>query len=394
MDLLTQSIWHIISIVFNSRFEAGKLGMWLSSPRKSCSSADFSAPYAVYRYNHPEVFVYAHHFLDTNLGAINTCVLLFSSLTMAWGVRCAQLGQRKGLILCLWLTILCGFRLYGIKYMNIPINGMKDYCGEPVIIPVKKLLSMPSAMGRKVEIFPTSWTGQCTYFFCNLLLSDRPAWHSRAGGHWPASVVIDSCIPWWFSPENFTAVDFIGLYWILSIWSGFSCSHFFTSFTKSSCQAYDLPSAWSYLWAVLPIQHLCIRMKIPLTWGGWRTLSSWAGPYFTLADSSQGLGCVDGIDHPDRDGKLGWILAAWTSWLPWQSLWLRVLWLCFISCTWNTTAIYRLHIHVFTGVLLHSSWEWWSWIEIVSACRRDSPTGWYTGYRFSSVDSCSPAPVK
>ncbi len=46
--------------------------------------------YAVYRANHPEIFVYAHQFLDKNLGAINTCVLIFSSLTMAWGVRCAS----------------------------------------------------------------------------------------------------------------------------------------------------------------------------------------------------------------------------------------------------------------------------------------------------------------
>ena len=28
--------------------------------------------YAVYRTNHPEMFVYAHQFLDKNLGAINT----------------------------------------------------------------------------------------------------------------------------------------------------------------------------------------------------------------------------------------------------------------------------------------------------------------------------------
>ena len=38
----------------------------------------------------PEIFLYAHQFLDKNLGALNTCVLIFSSLTMAWGVRCAQ----------------------------------------------------------------------------------------------------------------------------------------------------------------------------------------------------------------------------------------------------------------------------------------------------------------
>ena len=43
--------------------------------------------YTVYRAMHPEVFVYAHYFLDTKLGALNTCVLLGSSLTAAWAVR-------------------------------------------------------------------------------------------------------------------------------------------------------------------------------------------------------------------------------------------------------------------------------------------------------------------
>ena len=64
------------------------------------------------------MFQYASHFLDTRWGAINTCVLLFSSLTMAWGVRCAQIGDRKCLIIMLWLTILCGFGFMAIKYVE------------------------------------------------------------------------------------------------------------------------------------------------------------------------------------------------------------------------------------------------------------------------------------
>ena len=74
--------------------------------------------YAVYRANNPEIFIYAHHFLDTKLGAINTIVLLFSSLTAAWSVRCAQLNQRKGLILTIVLTLVCAFGFLGIKYVE------------------------------------------------------------------------------------------------------------------------------------------------------------------------------------------------------------------------------------------------------------------------------------
>jgi cytochrome c oxidase subunit 3 len=71
--------------------------------------------YSVYRHNHPDVFEFAHKALDPILGGINTLVLITSSLTMAWGVRAAQLNQRKTLIICLILTILGGAGFMGIK---------------------------------------------------------------------------------------------------------------------------------------------------------------------------------------------------------------------------------------------------------------------------------------
>jgi len=100
------------------QFDAGKLGIWLFLVTEVLFFSGLFCAYAVYRANHPEVFIYAHHYLDTTMGAINTCVLLFSSLTMAWGVRCAQLNQKKGLIISLALTIACAFGFMGIKYME------------------------------------------------------------------------------------------------------------------------------------------------------------------------------------------------------------------------------------------------------------------------------------
>ena len=71
--------------------------------------------YAVYRSNHPEVFLEAHKYLNTTLGLINTIVLLLSSLTMAWAVRCAQLGQQRSLTVCLSITLACASLFLGIK---------------------------------------------------------------------------------------------------------------------------------------------------------------------------------------------------------------------------------------------------------------------------------------
>ena len=97
------------------QFDAGKLGMWIFLVTEVLFFSGLFVAYAVYRSNHPEVFVYAHQFLNKTLGALNTIVLLCSSLTMAWAVRCAQLNQQRGLKWCLAITLaLAGFFL-GVK---------------------------------------------------------------------------------------------------------------------------------------------------------------------------------------------------------------------------------------------------------------------------------------
>ncbi len=94
---------------------SSKLGMWIFLCTEILMFGGLFCVYAVYRHNHPDVFVFAHQYLDKTLGAINTIVLITSSLTMAWGVRLAQLNNRRGLVVCLALTILGGACFMGIK---------------------------------------------------------------------------------------------------------------------------------------------------------------------------------------------------------------------------------------------------------------------------------------
>jgi cytochrome c oxidase subunit 3 len=98
-----------------TQFEAGKLGMWLFLATEILLFGGLFCAYAVYRSNHPEIFVWAHRFLDKRLGGLNTLVLIFSSFTMAWAVRSAQLGHQRALKRLLALTIACGFVFLGIK---------------------------------------------------------------------------------------------------------------------------------------------------------------------------------------------------------------------------------------------------------------------------------------
>ena len=97
------------------QFDSGKLGMWLFLVTEVLFFSGMFCAYALYRSLHPEVWTFASQFLNETLGAFNTGVLLFSSLTMAWGVRCAQLRQRTGLVVCLAITLGCAAMFLGIK---------------------------------------------------------------------------------------------------------------------------------------------------------------------------------------------------------------------------------------------------------------------------------------
>lgn len=76
------------------QFDAGKLGVWLFLTTEILLFSGLFCAYAVYRANHPEIFAYAHLYLNKWYGALNTIVLIFSSFTMAWAVRCSQLGEK------------------------------------------------------------------------------------------------------------------------------------------------------------------------------------------------------------------------------------------------------------------------------------------------------------
>lgn len=100
------------------QFDSGKLGMWIFLSTEVLFFGGLFVAYAVYRNHHPEIFLYAHQYLDKTLGGINTIVLICSSFTMAWAVRCAQMGKQRGLIVLLALTLLCAFGFLGIKYVE------------------------------------------------------------------------------------------------------------------------------------------------------------------------------------------------------------------------------------------------------------------------------------
>lgn len=100
------------------QFQAVRLGMWIFLATEVLFFGGLFVAYSVYRANNPEIFVFAHQFLDKTLGAVNTVILICSSFTMAWAVRAAQLRQAGLLRLMLALTLLCAFGFLSVKYVE------------------------------------------------------------------------------------------------------------------------------------------------------------------------------------------------------------------------------------------------------------------------------------
>ncbi|GAA5510876.1 cytochrome c oxidase subunit 3 [Novipirellula caenicola] len=97
------------------QFDSGKLGIWIFLVTEVLFFGGMFCAYAIFRMLRPEVFEGCSQFLNTKLGAINTGVLLFSSLTMAWAVRCSQTENHKGLTALIATTLSCAMVFLGVK---------------------------------------------------------------------------------------------------------------------------------------------------------------------------------------------------------------------------------------------------------------------------------------
>src|SRR5689334_5463941 len=95
--------------------ESSYAGMWIFLATEVMFLGGLFVAYSVYRYSYPSAFHEASRHLYMWLGAINTGVLLCSSLTMALAVHAAQRGKRGQLIGFLLATVLLGLAFLGIK---------------------------------------------------------------------------------------------------------------------------------------------------------------------------------------------------------------------------------------------------------------------------------------
>ena len=98
--------------------EASKLGLWLFIFTELLLFGGLFIVYSNYRFLNPEAFQMAGHELNLTIGAINTVILLVSSMTVAMSITALQLGNKKLTLILLSATILLALVFLENKYFE------------------------------------------------------------------------------------------------------------------------------------------------------------------------------------------------------------------------------------------------------------------------------------
>ncbi len=176
--------------------EAASLGMWIFLATEVMFFGGLFAGYTIYRNLYMPGFDAGSHLLNVTIGAINTAVLICSSLTMALAVRAAQLGKRKTLLAFLICTMALGLAFIFIK---LTLEWRHDYL-EGFAPGLNFTLAGPHA--KSVELF------FCFYF----LMTGVHALHMVVGVG-VLSVLLALAWKGHFGPQRYNAVETAGLYW-------------------------------------------------------------------------------------------------------------------------------------------------------------------------------------
>jgi cytochrome c oxidase subunit 3 len=134
----------------------GKIGIWLFLASEIMFFVGILGTYIIYRSGAPHLFEMHGETLSKPLAAINTVVLIFSSLTMALSVDAAQKGNTKRVRLGLLVTLLCAAVFLGIK--------AKEYTDKwfhhTIVATADAPVTVKAEPGRKLYAAVTTSTGQ------------------------------------------------------------------------------------------------------------------------------------------------------------------------------------------------------------------------------------------
>jgi cytochrome c oxidase subunit 3 len=210
--------------------EAAVLGMWSFLLTEILFFGGLFLAYMLYRTWYHAAFVAASTSIVLFWGALNTVVLIASSLTMALAVRAAQTNQRKATVNWLIATMLLGMVFLGVKVIeyadkfehhHVPgPNFVWAEPGAPATRSVRGGVEEPghesAPAGETAHVSPeeAATLQQHTQIFFSLYFT-MTGLHAL---HMIVGVVLMCVITWmaWkgrFDEHWYTPVEMSGLYW-------------------------------------------------------------------------------------------------------------------------------------------------------------------------------------
>ncbi len=175
--------------------EASNFGMWVFIATEIMFFGGLFTGYTMYRGEYFSAFRAGSHELDLTLGAINTAVLIGSSLTMALSIHSVQTGKKKLGILFLILTMLLGLGFLGIKGVEYAQKFEHHL--------------VPGYDFHPEGIFPQHMQLFFSFYFA---LTGLHALHMIIGVG-ILTVLLIATIKGRFSPQHFAPLEVAGLYW-------------------------------------------------------------------------------------------------------------------------------------------------------------------------------------
>ncbi len=177
--------------------ESAKLGMWIFLLTEILLFGGLFGFYVFYRAWNPEIFYNAHVHLNTTLGAVNTLVLITSSVTVALAIHSIRVGERKKTIVFLASTIALAAVFLVIKYFEY---AHKFHLGQ-----------LP---GEYYSYTGIAGTNPHIFFSVYFTMTGLHGLHVLAGMlviGWALYRTTQNH----FSPEYYTPIEMTGLYWHL-----------------------------------------------------------------------------------------------------------------------------------------------------------------------------------
>jgi cytochrome c oxidase subunit III len=178
------------------QYESATLGMWAFLATEIMFFGGLFAAYALYRSSYPDAFASTSKYMGVLVGAINTAVLICSSLTMALAVRAGQLGNRRAVIWFLIATMVLGGVFLGVKAYEY------HHKWEEGLVPGLNWSYPEPQFERQATML----------FFLYFVMTGMHALHMVIGEGLLLWLVLKAK-RYQFSPRYYTPIEMVGLYW-------------------------------------------------------------------------------------------------------------------------------------------------------------------------------------